>query len=117
MWYRAVISKEEIARVRYIVYSYWNELSGGSRLPSDAAANIRAGLVVYDVPNDNFWKTSQAVADGIMFPELILVGTSPAALIVLEGHVRLTAYCLALEWLPAEMTVLVGLSPDFASWE
>lgn len=116
-WYRAVLSKEDLSRVRYIDYSYWNELSGGSRLPSDAADNIRAGLVVYDVSNAGFWKAAQAVEDGIEFPELILVGASPSSLLVLEGHLRLTAYFLVPEHLSLETTVLVGLSPDFTTWE
>lgn len=33
----------ELARVRYIEYSYWNELWGGSRLAADAAQRINAG--------------------------------------------------------------------------
>jgi hypothetical protein len=116
-WHRAILSKEELARILYIDYSYWNQLSGGSRFASDAAANIRAGIEVYHVPNDGFWKTAQAVSEGVAFPELIVVGTSPASLIVLEGHVRLTAYLLAWEYVPEELPVLMGLSPDFAGWE
>ncbi len=116
-WYRAVLNKEEWLRVRYIDYSYWNELSGGSRLPSDAADNIRAGLVVYDVPNEGFWKAARAAEQGAVFPELILVGASPSSLIVLEGHVRLTAYFLASEHRWMERTVLVGLAPGFTAWE
>ena len=115
-WYRAAISRDELARVRYIDYSYWNELSGGSRLASCAARNIRANVVIYDVPNDRFWAAARAIRDGIAFPELILVGTSPDALIVLEGHLRLTAYLLAGECVPDELPVLMGLSPDFAGW-
>lgn len=116
-WYRAIITKAELAYVRYIDYSYWNELSGGSRLPSDAARNIHAGVEVYGVANTGFWKTARAVEDGAVFPELILVGTSVTSLIVLEGHVRLTAYFLVPERLPTEMNVLLGLSPGFSAWE
>lgn len=32
-------------------------------------------------------------------------------LVVLEGHVRLTALVIAAEHLPAELTVLLGTSP------
>jgi hypothetical protein len=31
-WVRAMLAPSELARVRYINYSYWNELSNGSRL-------------------------------------------------------------------------------------
>jgi hypothetical protein len=116
-WYRVTISKEELARVRYIDYSYWNELSAGSRLPEDAAKTIRAGIEVFGVPNDGVLRTAQAVRDGVRFPELILIGTSPDSLIVLEGHVRLTAYLLAWDYAPDELPVLMGISPDFVSWD
>ncbi|MGW6788417.1 hypothetical protein [Streptomyces chartreusis] len=43
-WTRALLSGEEVAGARYIDYSYWVELSGGSRRPIDAAARIEAGL-------------------------------------------------------------------------
>jgi hypothetical protein len=42
-WTRALLSAGEAAGVRYLDYSYWVELSGGSRRPTDAAARIKAG--------------------------------------------------------------------------
>src|SRR5579884_3150850 len=36
-WCRAELGPDELRRVRYIEYSYWNELSGGTRLPADAS--------------------------------------------------------------------------------
>ena len=39
-WIRTVLSAEELARVHYMDYSYWEELSGGSRLPADAARPV-----------------------------------------------------------------------------
>jgi hypothetical protein len=84
-----------VARVRYTEYSYWNELSGGSRLPVDAAVRIRAGIRVFDVPNDRFRAAALAVARGVRFDPLILGGVTPAGLVCLEGHLRLTGYALA----------------------
>ena len=55
---------------------------------------------------------ARAVADGARFPPLILVTTGPSGgLVVLEGHVRLTAYMLCPDRLPPELEVLVGSSP------
>lgn len=116
-WYRAMISKEELAHVRYIDYSYWNKLSGGSRLPEYAARNIRAGVKVYGVPHDRFWSAAQAIKEGVTFPELILIGASSDSLIALEGHLRLTAYLLAWDCMPDELPILMGISPEFAGWE
>ncbi len=52
LWVRALLAPDELARVRYIEYSYWNEISGGSRLPADAARRIKAGIEAFGVPND-----------------------------------------------------------------
>jgi hypothetical protein len=43
-WVWARLTLGELAGVRYIEYSYWNELSCGSRLPGDAARRVRAGV-------------------------------------------------------------------------
>jgi hypothetical protein len=60
---------------------------------------------------------AQAFADGARFPPLILVTAGPSGgLVVLEGHVRLTAYMLCPDRLPPELEVLVGSSPDMAGW-
>jgi hypothetical protein len=115
-WYRATLTKEELANVRYIDYSYWNEISNGTRLPIEAAKTIHTGRKTYGQSNEGFLKMAQALREGAQFPELILIGTSPDDLIVMEGHVRLTAYFLAPECLPEELIVIVGFAPEFASW-
>lgn len=116
-WYRAVLHQHELAQVRYIDYSYWVVLSGGSRLPSDAARNIHAGIQVFGQSTEGFLNVARALQGGTKFPELILVSvddTSP--LVVVEGHVRLTTYFLAPQCLPDELTVLVGFSPNIVEW-
>jgi hypothetical protein len=52
------------------------------------------------------------ITAGRLPPELILVGRPGGHdLVVLEGHVRLTALVLAVEYLPAELMVLLGTAP------
>ena len=114
-WYRALLSRHEVAQVRYIDYSYWNEISGGSRLPIDATKAIRAGRQIYGQSTEGFLRMAQALREGARFPELIVVGASPnAELTLLEGHVRLTAYMLAPDCLPDALEVIAGFSPEFA---
>nr|CAA9294084.1 hypothetical protein AVDCRST_MAG63-4630 [uncultured Armatimonadetes bacterium] len=111
-WHRALLDRQEVARVRYIDYSYWNEISGGSRLPSHAAETIRAGREIYGQSNERFLRMARGLRDGATFPELIVVGASPdAGLTVLEGHVRLTAYLLAPDHLPDHLEVIAGFAP------
>ena len=42
-WSRVALRRDEVLAIRYIDYDYWVELSGGTRLPADAAQRIRAG--------------------------------------------------------------------------
>ena len=116
-WEWMAITPAELATVRYVDYDYWVELSGGSRLAIDAAPRIRAGVAPFGVSSDWALGMAQAVADGARFPPLILVTAGPPrGLVVLEGHLRLTAYMLRPDRLPPELEVLVGSSPDMAGW-
>lgn len=116
-WEWMAITPAELATVKYIDYDYWIELSGGTRLAVDAAPRIRAGVAPFGVRSDGALVMAQAFADGARFPPLILVTTGPAgSLVVLEGHLRLTAYMLRPDRLPPELEVLVGSSPDAAGW-
>lgn len=113
-WARAVLTPDELARVRYIEYSYWNELSDGSRLPGDAAKRIRAGVRVFGVSNERFIKAARAVRRGERFSPLILAGPRPETLVCLEGHLRLTAYALA--GFPRGVECLVGSAEAMQRW-
>ena len=116
-WQWMVITAAELARVRYIEYDYWVGLSGGTRLAVDAARRIRAGRTQFGVPNGRVLSMARAVAGGARFPPLILVTTGLGdELVVLEGHVRLTAYMLARDQMPAELEILVGSSPAMTHW-
>ena len=118
-WQWMAITPAELAGVRYIQYDYWDELSGGSRLAFDAAARIGAGVAPFGVPNNGKLDMAQAVANGAWFAPLILVTTGLGGydLVVLEGHVRLTAFMPARDQLPPELEVLVGSSPAMTRWD
>ena len=113
-WIRAVLTPDELARVRYIEYSYWNELSGGSRLPGDAAKRIRAGVRVFGVSNGRFVTAARAVRRGERFLPFILAGPRHETLVCLEGHLRLTAYALA--GFPVGVECLVGTASAMDRW-
>lgn len=113
-WTRALLSADEAASVRYLDYSSWAELSGGSRRPTDAAARIKTGLRAFGVPNEPFVDAAHAVIRGERFPPLILVGERPENLVCLEGHLRLTAY--ALVGFPTHIECLIGTAPAMGRW-
>ncbi len=110
-WTKAVLSAAELAEVRYINYSYWVELSGGSRRPADAAVRVKAGIRAFDVPNEPFVQAAQAFE---RFWPLIVVGEEPDRLVCLEGHLRLTAYALA--GFPVDVECFVGTAPTMGRW-
>jgi hypothetical protein len=103
-WIRAVLGASEIARVLYMDYSYWHEISGGTQ----------AGLRARDVPNARFTESARALARGEQFPPLILAGENQRDLVCLEGHLRLTAYALA--GFPVDVECLIGTAPTMGRW-
>jgi hypothetical protein len=114
-WQRVVLAREELADVRYIDWSYWLELSGGSRSPVDAARRIHEGVAPFGVPSDGFLAAAEHV--GGAWPELLLASAGEGGpVVVLEGHVRLTAYVLAGESAPDEIDALLGTSPRMVDW-
>jgi hypothetical protein len=117
VWSRVALTRDEVLRIRYIDYDYWVELSGGTRLPEEAATRIRAGVDVFGVPSSGFLPLAEAVRQGSAFPELILVAKDEYSyLVVMEGNARLTAYFLAPEYIPDELGVLVGFSAAITNW-
>ncbi|QHW34019.1 hypothetical protein GZH47_26650 [Paenibacillus rhizovicinus] len=116
-WYKAVFEKQDLDEVMYIDYSYWNELSGGTRLPLAAAENIMNGMEVFGVSNQGFIDINFAHKNGKIFPRLILVSMNEnSRVVVLEGHARLTAYYLDREYIPDELEVIIGFSEEFSGW-
>jgi hypothetical protein len=112
VWMR--LTRAELARVRYIEYSYWNEISGGSRLAADAAVRINAGVEPWGVSNERFRDAARALLGGERFAPLILVGPRCCDLVCLEGNLRLTAPALA--GFPLGLDCLIGISPALKRW-
>lgn len=111
-WWRAFLTKVDLERVKYINDDYWIEFSGGSRCVLDAAKRILSGAMPEVAAG--YWSLARALEEGARFPELILL-YNPIVdeLVMLEGHVRVTAYVLYLlpsEYTSLELSVLVGCS-------
>lgn len=117
-WYKAVFQKQDLSEVMYINYSYWNELSSGTRLPIHASQNIINQIEVYGVSNQGFLDISLAIKKGRAFPRLIFVSMNEnSRVVVLEGHARLTAYFINSEYIPDEIEVFIGFSEKFNGWD
>lgn len=117
-WGLYEMSKDELSEVMYIDYSYWNKLSKETRLPKVAVETIKEGTKIFDESNEDFLKASTVVKSGKSFPMLILVGKNQKSkLVVLEGHLRITAYHLAYEAMPEKLEVIIGYSEDMDKWD
>ncbi|MCL2284740.1 MAG: hypothetical protein FWC32_00070 [Firmicutes bacterium] len=107
-WVWASFGIDDMDKIIYIEYSYWNELSDYTGSPVEAAKTIRAGKTIYDVPNDGFIKAEESLKNGTVFPPLIfLTEETESRYILLEGHLRMTAYALQPEFFQ-DITALVG---------
>jgi hypothetical protein len=116
-WERVTLTRQELEQVRYIEYDYWVELSGGTRMAIDGARNALVGKVVFRVSSDGLVYMANQLRQGAQFPPLILVTKhADAYLVVMEGHVRLTAYLIAPEYILSELEVILGTSAQITNW-
>lgn len=87
----------DLKNIRYIDYSYWNELSQGTRSPMMAAQTILNGIEIYEQSNEGFFKAAKFLKDGGKFLRTILLTSDFEHFVIVEGHLRMTAYALAPE--------------------
>lgn len=117
-WYEAEIARQEVGNLRYVDYSYWDELTDSTRLVKDGVKNIQQGKVVFAVSHDRFWAVTERILHGEHdFEPMILWGPDgDSPLEILEGHLRATAFGLAGDKAPATIKVIVGLLDTPGSW-
>ncbi len=93
-WKYVRFDADDLGRLRYVDYSYWNELSEGTSKPSVAAETIRKGIEIYGQPNRNFLDGAGFLDGGGSFPPLIVLICGDEKYIIIEGHCRATSYAL-----------------------
>lgn len=110
-WYKAELTRNEISDLRYVDYSYWNELTDHTHLVKDAVKNIRHGKTVFDVSNERFSRVADKIQQGKhdFEPMILWRKDSNSPLTILEGHLRATAFGLADDKAPEVIEVIVGL--------
>jgi hypothetical protein len=108
-WNWAILNKNDILKIKYITYDYWEELSNGTRYAKDSVANIKNNVEIYGVNNNGFIKISEYIKNGNKIDPLIILAPLEKNdnMIVLEGHARLTAINLVMDYIK-ELRVLIG---------
>jgi hypothetical protein len=115
-WSRVALTPDEVLAIRYVDWDWWLAVSGGTREPLEAARRARAGLAPHV---DVVWHHPVAarLRSADPPPELIAVARpNDVQLVLLEGHVRLTAYALYPEFLPDELETLLGTAERMDRW-
>ena len=106
-WNLCSFSASDLEKIRYIDYSYWNELSAGTGKPLAAAETVRKGIRIFDVSNDRFLRAAEYIKEGGTFPKLFFVTSDYESFVIVEGHLRMTAYALVPEYFD-QVEVIVG---------
>jgi len=106
-WWRVRIDATDVARLHYINWDFWVEVTGGTRLATMYAA---AKLAETNGPGALHAALRDAFVAGALVPEIILVDSGPdTRLVILEGHVGATAMATAGDDLKPR-TALLGRS-------
>ena len=115
-WSRAALKPAEVLAIRYINWDWWLELSGGTRQPLDAAGRIRRNAI-RDVTAEWHEPIAARLKSPEPQPELIAVALpNDPRLVMVEGHLRLTAYALYPEYLPDELEIFLGTAEQMDRW-
>lgn len=90
-WNYVELSKDDIDKIYYIDYDYWNELSNNTSKPVEAAKTINEGRKIFKVSNQPFIDGIKYVEN---FPPVILITCNDEKYLIIEGHSRMTIYGL-----------------------
>ena len=93
-WSLCNFVSDDLNNIRYIKYSYWNELSLGTHSPLIAAQTIRNGIEIYDQSNAGFVKAAEFIKGGGKFLRPIFLTFDLENFVIVEGHLRITAFAL-----------------------
>jgi hypothetical protein len=115
-WYKVLLDKDDLKKLRYAKYPIWERLSGGSRLVTDGAQNID-GVQAGENANTNIKGIAEALCQGKKYPPLILVSDKlEGVLTLIEGHARATAYLLEIDAIADGIEAIAGYSEAIKQW-
>jgi hypothetical protein len=115
-WTLVALSPDEVLEIRYIDWDWWLRISDGTRDARVAAERLRRGEVPGGDPESDR-EIAARLRSAQPPPELIAVSPPDRSkLVLLEGHVRLTAYALFPAYLPDELELFLGSSDEIDGW-
>lgn len=93
-WSLYKLESSDLDNCYFIDYDYWNELSSQTSLPKEAAKTILKGIEIYDVSNEQYISAKKCLENGGKFPPIIVITCNEEKYLIIEGHLRMTAYAL-----------------------
>jgi len=119
-WWRGSLEPPEVERLRYVDYSYWNALSGGSRRVADVARTLQERQLpgwLAEMGTDWCFELAEEYRRGLETPELIVLATPDLeSLVVVEGHVRITGIVLSGVYRSRFPKAFIGTSAHASEW-
>lgn len=111
-WEKVLLTLDDLNKIKYVNGSYWRNLSDGTRL-----AKIAVKKIIKNKTHKRILSAAKALSEGEEFRPLILVSTQKGdESVILEGHLRLTAYLIELKYVPKNLEAIIGYSPEFVKW-
>jgi hypothetical protein len=90
------LNKTDVLNLRYVDYSYWNELSKSTHFVKNGVETIKSGIKIFDVSNQSFYDLAQEIDKGFKLQPLIVYKfDANGPMEIIEGHVRATSIGLA----------------------
>jgi len=114
-WYDVTVDYNELKKIHYINYSYWNEISNHTRLPINAIDKIKRNELIYGQESRPFLELSKKIDNGLVVERIITVtNQTHSKMVVLEGHARLTGLILSKK--KTEYRMILGVSNKIEEW-
>jgi len=110
-WRRVRLELHDFETLRYADYKTWVDFSDGTRLVSIGGRNFRR--LPHDSETCHMNAITEALRNGVRFPELIAAQHHDGSLILIEGHSRATVYVMEQF---EDVDVLVASSLSMPKW-
>jgi len=114
IWKLVEVAINELGEFRYARVPEWIALSGGSLLVKDGASN--AAKEPLDETREGILAVARDIRRGVTFPPIIAATEGEDQIhVLLEGHIRASAYVRALERRDT-CEVIAGYVSDLSGW-
>ena len=114
-WVWVELSERDLIERVFYIQHFWEAFSGGTRRPAQVADRVRRGDA--DVGPEIYQSILADVRRGNMpNPPILVSNPAMERLVILEGHLRITAYLVEPDVVPFPIRALLGLSVSINEW-